>query len=612
MTSSCTIALISREYPPFFGGGIGTAMHVLAKALALAGHRPIVITTSDDGQEHRVVERVQGGEIKVVRLPFLQGQDWSALHPAVRTPERQAVFERFWPGSAWAMHVADELSRLVSELGIEVIEAPDTGALAWFILAGRSVHRLATEHDGADQDHEGAGDLSPVPVVTSIHSPTAWIQPLNREPIAGRRMRTLVEMELDQIRWSEALISPSRSLAGWVRAAGPGERKLGVNGRPIEVIPNAYALPAMRQSAGETGEPKAVFVGRLEYRKGIDTLLRAWPGVLEAMPTARLELIGSDTADPDHAGQRLGSRLIGELPASARVSVRALGPCLPENVAARVAGARVVVIPSPMDNWPCTMLEAMAASRVVVASRAGGMGELIRDGEDGLLFRPGDEADLARVITRAMAMAAPARASMGASARVRVAEVCDPLAIVEQRVRVYRAAMERRKACISGEGRIGLTAESADDVMMIGTDALSASAVCLRRALERDPQADFAHGWTRGRSGRVHVFATPTETTLADSPRYVGPIAVRSSALRRLGIEPGVSGWPLAMRLARSGLRGRVVPQVLADLGSEPEDPSIPAEDAFEEANSEPSRARLLARAIRTALGRGRTGAPTR
>src|SRR5689334_20876306 len=116
------IALISREYPPFFGGGIGAYTERFARALADGGHRPVVVTVSKSGRE----ERETGRGVTVVRLPFIDGDDWSGPHPAIATPEAVAAFGAFNPVSVFAMQVGAAMPGLVREFAIDAIEAPDT------------------------------------------------------------------------------------------------------------------------------------------------------------------------------------------------------------------------------------------------------------------------------------------------------------------------------------------------------------------------------------------------------------------------------------------------------------------------------------------------------
>lgn len=594
MPTPLTIGLLSREFPPFFGGGIGTAMHALAHALAGAGHRVVVITVADDDRETRTILDGPGGaRITVVRIPFVMQGDWASLAPSLESPATRAAFESFWPGSAWAMHVAERLPALVREFEIDVLEVPDTGALAWFVLGKRLLSSI-------DAD---ARVLASLPIVTCLHSPTAWIGPLNREPVRGRAMVALAEMEFDQMRWSDALISPTRSVAEWA------SRHAGLDAKAISVIENAaspFTCESEHQhtaSDAELSSPIVLFIGRLEYRKGIDTLLAAWRAVVAAHPSAELHLLGADTPDPERRAQRLGERLLKAMPAHARRSVQAFGKVSPSEVALRLRNARVVAVPSPDDNLPCTMIEAMAAGKVVVASRSGGMAEVIRDGGDGVLCEPSSSDALAAAIGRALSMSHAQSTAMRAAAIARAREVCDPASIAEHRLRVYESARERARDRCASVQRLA----PRDEIEILSLMPVERSwADSLRAALEADPSADFAHGWTRDASGGVHAFATPSAATLVDAPRFMGPVAVRASVLRSQGIDPALRGWSLVRSLVDRGSRGRVVPSVLAAASAIPEHASEPSGQWIEAA----SPARVIARTVKRLITRVRSEAP--
>jgi glycosyltransferase involved in cell wall biosynthesis len=80
-----------------------------------------------------------------------------------------------------------------------------------------------------------------------------------------------------------------------------------------------------------------------------------------------------------------------------------------------------VVLPSLRDGLPNALLEAMACGRPVIASRVGGIPEVIRDGVDGVLVPPGDIALLAQAMSTVLANPGEA-AALGARARLRVSE----------------------------------------------------------------------------------------------------------------------------------------------------------------------------------------------
>lgn len=738
MPNRLSIVLLSREYPPFFGGGIGTATAALAGALAEAGERVTVITVGGgDGQEvtgapppRRVPSGMQpdregglwvggagagrvlttenrvlsealpdgraicfeggggaGGGVTVVRLPFLAvkggpreggrradrggggggakantGQeDWSRLHPSITNDATRGVFEsgHFWRGSAWAWRVAQELPGLCERFGFDVIEVPDTGALAWFALAMRQagVGLGRTRGGGCVWGARGVGiaALDWPAIVTCVHSPSAWISELNREPreegrAGTRAMRTLEAMERESVRWCAkdggggGVCCPSGPLARWTErwagleggGGGVGAiERVGYALGELEAVARRTVMDVESRDArarhvGAEASRRMLFIGRLEYRKGIDTLLEAWRSVCEAMPGVRLTLAGADTADPVMGG-RLGERLLRGVGIEARRTIEALGRQRPEAIQRLLSEHGIVVVASPDDNLPYTMIEAMCHGRVVVASRAGGMGETIRDGVDGLLFEPGDSADLARVLRRAMAMSAVEQRQMGARAAARALELFGNKRIARERVAFYERAIERWKEQRSSQSPATLHARAVRDndhsgigdergVRLIGTSVKGEVATqieaALRLALEANADAYFAHGWTRTPDGRVHAFVTPTMESLADSPRHMGPIAVRAAALERL-VSCGIphrletcatgGGWGLARALLAAGCRGIVVPGVISAVSAEAEDASVPMADPREVKPALVARVRgKLGRAMAAVRGTGR------
>ncbi|MFM9994334.1 MAG: glycosyltransferase family 4 protein [Phycisphaerales bacterium] len=568
------IALVSREFPPFVGGGIGTYTRCFAEALAAGGHRPVVVTVSDDGAERRGVL----GGVSVIRLPFIAGDDWSGPHAAIATPETAAAFLTFAPVSVFSMVVARALPRLMDEFRFDAIEAPDTGALGWFALNERRIGRPWAPDGGPPQP----------PLLTMVHSPTRWIAGLNGAPPPARRGQELLSMERDSARWSDAVLAPSTAMARWAErewALDPGS--IGVTAYPLGSLEAGARRSSQRVSI--TGELRRVaFVGRLERRKGVDTLLAAF-AVAAENSDLRLDLIGQDTNDPA-TSRPFGAALLDALPEGLCGRITWHGRTPPETVTDLLVRSAVAVVPSPTDNFPYACIEAMAAGRIVVAARAGGMGELIRDGIDGFLFTPGDAGSLAAQLARAAALAADTGAELGRAAARRVLNVCGNERIVAARVGHYRGVIARERPTIADDLRT-----AADAVVLVNAPPILTPAVeSLVRAVSRPGGGiDFAHGWSRSPDGTVLAFGTPTAESLARSPRRLGPLAVSRAALDdprvRAFVEPAsnaggpyarfraASTWEIASALCAGGYAGAVVPHAVTDLVSgAAESPEMP------------------------------------
>jgi glycosyltransferase involved in cell wall biosynthesis len=177
-------------------------------------------------------------------------------------------------------------------------------------------------------------------------------------------------------------------------------RRSGLDPDKIDVVfngvdPAEYPLGgAAEQSAARRALdlPEACFVvtyvGRLDREKGVDVLLRAWRELGLRSGEGRLVVVGSSTAEHDAA------RYQAELRALADDSVQFLAGR--RDVVTPLHAADVVVVPSVwQEAFGRTVIEALSTGRPVVASRVGGIPEIITGPLEPMLFERGDVAELA-------------------------------------------------------------------------------------------------------------------------------------------------------------------------------------------------------------------------
>ena len=128
-----------------------------------------------------------------------------------------------------------------------------------------------------------------------------------------------------------------------------------------------------------------LFVGRLSAEKGIATLVAA----MTLMPAVRLTVAG-DGPEAALLDSIAGVKRLGSVPA--------------ETVRGEMSRASALIVPSIWyENFPRTIVEAFASGTPVIASRIGALAEIVRDGETGLLFEPGNPRDLADKMAWALA-----------------------------------------------------------------------------------------------------------------------------------------------------------------------------------------------------------------
>ena len=136
--------------------------------------------------------------------------------------------------------------------------------------------------------------------------------------------------------------------------------------------------------------PDALFVGALEASKSVDVLLEAWRYVVGRVPGARLTVAGS--------GTQQGALLRQVRLASLEGSVRFTGAVGRDEVRRLLDACRLLVLPSRSEGMGRVILEAFARARPVVASRVGGIPELIQEGVTGRLVAPEDPEALAKAL----------------------------------------------------------------------------------------------------------------------------------------------------------------------------------------------------------------------
>jgi len=216
-------------------------------------------------------------------------------------------------------------------------------------------------------------------------------------------VRGLLLLQRAGYMWAHRIVANSRAAASRLREEGVPQRK-------ITVIPNGLNLDAFPPAPQRTHRRVVVAVANLRRGKGLETLLRAAALVLPHHPDARFKFVG---------GGALRSSLEAEAAALGIAgSVDFLGS--QDDVGRILQEGDIFACPSHMEAFPNVVMEAMAAGLPIVASKVGGIPELIAHGSNGMLVPPGAAEPLAATIVRLMDDAGLATA-LGAEARRAVA-----------------------------------------------------------------------------------------------------------------------------------------------------------------------------------------------
>ena len=203
----------------------------------------------------------------------------------------------------------------------------------------------------------------------------------------GLRIRLLRQARDRALRRVAHLVCPSGYLAALAVSWGvPRER--------VTVLPNAApALPLLPGREGArvqfgVGGPLLAFAGRITKQKALEVALDAL-GRVDGVALA----IAGDGPDLPDVRQR-----VAELGLDGRV--RFLGPLNRDGVLTLFRAADASLLTSSWENFPHTVVEALAVGTPVIATSVGGVPELVRDGKNGLLVPVGDRDALAAAIRR--------------------------------------------------------------------------------------------------------------------------------------------------------------------------------------------------------------------
>ncbi len=371
------VAMFTREYPPDVYGGAGVHVAYLARELSSL----VDLTVHCQGAD---------------RPGAIAHQPWDRLDGA-----NQAL-----------QTISTDLSMTAAAAGAEVVHSH-----TWYAnLAG---HLSAM--------------LYSVPHVVTVHS-LEPLRPWKAEQLGGGYAlsswceRTAVEA-------AAAIIAVSDGMRADVLAAYPE-----VQPDRIRVIRNGIDTREYAPDPGtdvldrygvDPGRPSVVFVGRVTRQKGLPVLLRAADRV---DPAAQLVICAGQADTPELEAEV--AALAGLLREHRSGVIWLSGMLAKREVIQLLTHATVFVCPSLYEPLGIVNLEAMACGAAVVASRVGGIPEVVADGETGLLVPPNDDDALAIAIN-ALVRDADRAGAMGLLGRKRAIDEFGWQAVAAQTAALY-------------------------------------------------------------------------------------------------------------------------------------------------------------------------------
>ncbi|OLT55333.1 glycosyltransferase family 4 protein [Cellulosimicrobium sp. CUA-896] len=341
------VALVASSYHPYTGGVESHVRHV-ARVLAARG-RAVEVWTVDRG-ERLGTRRVDGVPVRYLPCP----------QPSSR-PGDVARFGLAAPGAALAWGRAQAAFRP------DVLHVQCFGPNGAYALALRTLTRT--------------------PLVVSSHGETFAddFDVFEHSRVLGTALRRSVQV-------AAAVTGCSRVVTDDLVRFGAEHAVVVPNGVELDGQPGRH--PDGDPDSGSVGDsvesdPVVLAVGRIEHVKGFDLLVDAF-ATSALRDRARLVVVG-DGGEAASLRRRVAAQGLED-------RVELPGRLEPAEVAARMAAADVVVVPSRADAAPLVVLEGWRSGRPVVATVRGGPPEIVTDGVDGVLVDPQDTPALAGAV----------------------------------------------------------------------------------------------------------------------------------------------------------------------------------------------------------------------
>jgi glycogen(starch) synthase len=394
------ILMVSWEYPPVVIGGLGRHVHHLATELAAAGHEVVVLSrqpTGTDPASHPSTDTVSEG-VRVIAAAqdpheFTFSDDMMAWTLAMGHSMLRAGTAIKTRGRPWRPDVVHAHDWLVAHPAIALAELFD------------------------------------VPMVSTIHATEAgrhsgWV--------AGTISRQVHAVESWLVRDSDSLIACSASMGDEITDLfGPGLAD-------VTVIPNGIdtaGWPFARRRP-RTGPAELLFVGRLEYEKGVHDAIAALPRIRRTHPGTTLTIAGEGTQRDWLIEQARKHKVIKATNFAGHIDHSHLLDLLRRTDAA--------VLPSHYEPFGIVALEAAAAGAPLVTSNVGGLGEAVISGVTGVSCPPRDVAALADAVRTVLDDPAAAQ-QRALAARRRLTSEFSWQAVASDTAQVYLTAKRRER-----------------------------------------------------------------------------------------------------------------------------------------------------------------------
>lgn len=389
------IVYVCREYVPSLrGGGIASYIKEMAKAFVDAGHKVTVVCASDDT---RVSSDTIIDGVRVIRL---SGGDF--VIPQVEAKRGYRALRPLYRFYSYREKIVEVLKSLPN---VDIVEVADYGAENWYF------------------------DQVDVPVVLRLHAPGFVLNkitnPEQKFKLKDRLFKSLRDKERMMVSKARYITSCSEALKRIInKELNFDEGRITVVRNPIQVDRWEYKERVFKLINGAI---KLLLAGTITPLKGGEDLIAACDILQNQGVKVQLTMVGKESTFAEMLREKYADK--------DWLDVR--GPVARDVLMQMYDEVDVVCAPSWFENMPMVCIEAMLKGSILVASNAGGIPEVIIDGETGFMVDAHCPEQLADKIQFAANMSVERKAEIAKAARKRIEENFSMTKILREMTEYY-------------------------------------------------------------------------------------------------------------------------------------------------------------------------------
>ena len=380
------ILFLCRDYPPNHIGGVGIYIYEMSCLLAKMGHRVFVIT---EAIEHPLEYLDKG--VHIFRVKLRRSHFFDVIREKLK-----GFVERL----EYSYAVSKKIKEIVSRYKIDIIESCEARAEGFWYYFFKTKP----------------------PLIIKLHTPEGIVYKLNRD-LETKDRQLIEKLEEWWIHRANRLIGISKAIVNRT------QQYYHIGFKDLPIVPNPINIDFFKPTPTFNTNNNILYIGRLEFRKGVHVLIRAIPYVLEKIPQAKFIFIGNDCGMKFYILNKVSQFRIQD-------SVEFIDQIPQDKLINYYQQSALCVVPSLWENHPYVILEAMASGKPVIASNVGGIPEIIEDKINGILVPPGSFLALGEAIVRVF-NDKKLQERLGKNARRYIEDKHAPMKVIQETLKVY-------------------------------------------------------------------------------------------------------------------------------------------------------------------------------